>query len=209
MLDPQTTSFLALAAVLTLTPGADTMLTLRNAAAHGTRAGVMTALGVGAGFFVQPLLAALGVAAIFVRSEAAFGAVKWAGAAYLTWLGLQSVRAAWRGGEGGAPVDVARDGRASFRQGLLTNALNPKIAVFYVAVLPQFIRPGDRPLPRALALAGTHYVMGFAWLVLLSVAAGRASGFLRRRRVRASLDAASGLVMIGLGVRLALSRAAR
>ena len=130
MLDAGFCSFLALAAVLTLTPGADTMLTVRNALARGAAGGLWTAAGICSGFLVQPVLAALGLSAVLVSSALAFNLVKWAGAAYLLWLGLQSLRAAgrwWRSRDEPAaaagPAEVAAGRWISFREGLLSTAL--------------------------------------------------------------------------------------
>ncbi len=214
MFDANFYSFLGLAAVLTLTPGADTMLTIRNALARGTSGGLWTTAGICAGFFVQPTLAALGLAAIFLSSELAFNLVKWAGAAYLLYLGTQSLISARRWWHESSDGDVHAatpgsdpvSGWQSFREGLLTNALNPKIAVFYFAVLPQFISPGDSVLAKSLLLSGAHYLMGILWLSTLAIAAGRARHLFFRRRVRAGFEAFAGFAMIGFAVRLAFAR---
>lgn len=215
MINSHVISFLALAALLTITPGSDVVLVLRNSISRDSRAGLWTAAGICSGFFVQPLLAALGLAAIFVRSAAAFDAVKWAGSAYLIYLGAQSLRSAythWRGkGTIGSPIngDSLKEVCSpwiSFREGLLTNALNPKIAVFYFAILPQFIDPGDPVLLKSLLLAGAHYVMGAIWLTFLAIMAGKAKRLLMRRTVRTTFDATSGAVLIGFGFKLATTR---
>jgi threonine/homoserine/homoserine lactone efflux protein len=170
MFDQQFLAFLLLAALLTITPGADTILTLRNSLSGGVRAGLWTAAGVCSGFFVQPLLASLGVAALFVESQTAFNVVKFAGAAYLAYLGVQSLRSAWRWLSLGGGAELAREQSpmserspwAGFREGALTNALNPKIAVFYFAVLPQFVTPGQAVLAKSLAMSAAHYLMGLS-----------------------------------------------
>jgi threonine/homoserine/homoserine lactone efflux protein len=217
MFDSYFWAFVGLAALLTITPGADTVVTLHNAVAGGTRAGLWTTAGVCSGVVFQPLLAALGVAALFVRSAVAFDVIKLAGAAYLIFLGMQSLRSAWREwrrrpGDSALAGDTAVSlpvvpGWRRYREGLLTNALNPKIAVFYFAVLPQFIRPGDPALSKSLLMAACHYGMGALWLSTLSLLAGRARTVLLRPRVRAGMDTVTGIAMIGFGVRLAVTRA--
>ena len=215
MFDHQFFAFLLLAGLLTITPGADTVLTLRNSLAKGTRAGLWTAAGVCSGFFVQPVLASLGVAALFVESQTAFNVVKFAGAAYLVYLGAQSLRSSWQWLHSGATSDDSNaqgltsddGGWANYRQGLLTNALNPKIAVFYFAVLPQFIAPGQAVLFKSLVMAASHYIMGVIWLSAIACAAGRAREAFLRPRLRAAFDGIAGLAMIGFGLKLAASKA--
>jgi threonine/homoserine/homoserine lactone efflux protein len=215
MFDDQFCAFLILAALLTVTPGADTVLTFRNSLAKGTRAGLWTAAGVCSGFFVQPVLASLGVAALFVESQTAFNVVKFAGAGYLIYLGAQSLRSSWQWLHAGATLDNA-DAQgltsgdrswANYRQGLLTNALNPKIAVFYFAVLPQFVAPGQAVLLKSLVMSASHYLMGVIWLSAVACAAGRARAAFMRPRVRAAFDGIAGLAMIGFGLKLAASKA--
>src|SRR4051812_35512784 len=173
-------AFVALAALLTITPGADTVLTLRNTVAGGTRDGLCTMAGICSGFVFQPLLATLGVAALFVRLPLAFAVVKMAGAFYLMYLGVQSLREAvrlWRSREK-ADRDIGTTHRRTsgwrrYREGLLTNALNPKISVFYFAVLPQFLKPGDPVFLKSLLMTLCHYAIGAIWLGSIAVCAGR------------------------------------
>ena len=213
MFDSLFWAFLVLAALLTITPGADTVLTLRNTLSGGTRDGLWTMAGVCSGFVFQPLLAALGVAALFVRLPVAFTVVKMAGAIYLIYLGIQSLYEAvrlWRkpsdnGQIVGGPNHQTRWKR--YREGLLTNALNPKIGVFYFAVLPQFIKATDPVLLKSIVMTLCHYGMGLLWLGAIALAAGRLRHFLTRPRVKASLDSIAGLAMIGFGARLAFARA--
>lgn len=213
MFDSLFWAFIALAAVLTVSPGVDTVLTLRNTLAAGTRAGLWTVAGVCSGFVFQPLLAALGVAALFIRLPVAFAVIKIAGALYLIYLGIQSLREANQLRRGRLTSDGSTISRLNgdqgwkhYRQGLLTNALNPKIGIFYFAVLPQFIKAGDPILLKSLVMTLCHYAMGVIWLGAIAIGAGRLRSFLTRRRVRASLEALSGLAMIGFGVRLAFAR---
>ncbi len=202
-------TYTAVAAVLTVTPGADTMLVIRNVIARGRRAGVVTTLGICSGLFVHATLSALGLSLLLARSAEAFTVVKLAGAVYLAWLGAQALRGAARRA---APQAVlAGEGRAadrarSWREGFLTNVLNPKVAAFYLAFLPQFVGPGDAVLPTFLGLAAIHAALGLVWLSLLASLLERARGWFGRPAVRRALDGVSGAVLVALGARLALAR---
>ena len=204
-------TYTAVAAVLTVTPGADTMLVIRNVIARGQRAGVVTTLGICSGLFVHALLSALGLSLILARSAEAFTVGKLAGAVYLAWLGAQSLHRAARRAPPEATLPRAGDARASdparsWREGFLTNVLNPKVAVFYLAFLPQFVGPRDPLLPTFLALAAIHATLGLVWLSLLSSLLERARGWFERPAVRRALEGVSGAVLVGLGARLALAR---
>jgi RhtB (resistance to homoserine/threonine) family protein len=209
MVDVQLLTFIAVAAALTISPGADTMLVIRNVVAGGRLDGIMTSAGICSGLFVHATLSALGLSVILTHSALAFQVLKFAGAAYLVWLGLQSLaRAFRRGREGVAPAGkTQRDESAGrcFIEGLLTNVLNPKVAVFYLAFLPQFISVGDPVFARSLLLAGIHATMGLVWLIALATVLDRARSIVTRPHIRRRLEAVSGTVLIGLGVRLALS----
>ena len=214
MFDSLFWAFIALAALLTITPGADTVLTLRNTLSGGMRDGLWTMAGICSGFLFQPLLAVLGVAALFVKLPLAFAVVKFAGALYLVYLGVQSLRESvklFRTDRTAQPQVNGTPGRATaakrYREGLLTNALNPKISVFYFAVLPQFIKAGDPVLLKSLLMTFCHYVMGVIWLGGIAICAGQLRSVLIRPRVKATLEGVSGLAMIGFGARLALARA--
>lgn len=200
--------FVIAAGLLTISPGPDTMLVLRNTMRGGRVDGILTTLGICSGLFVHATMSALGVSVILVRSAALFETVKLVGAAYLVWLGLQSLRSAIRSrGMSGQPDAVPAAGEPRpFREGALTNVLNPKVAVFYLAFLPQFIHPGDPVLVKSLLLASIHNAMGLVWLSILAVAVDRAQRFVSSDPVRRALDGICGAVLVGLGVRLALAR---
>lgn len=206
MLDARLLAFAGIAALVTLTPGADTMLVVRSALLRGRRAGLLTTLGIGTGLFLHATLSALGLSVILVRSARAFEVVKLAGAAYLVFLGVQALRSAARGAPAGAPPEGRATARRAYVEGLLTNVLNPKVAVFYLAFLPQFIGPGDAVLARSLLLAGIHFVEGLVWLSLVTLFVARIRGVLARPRVARALESVTGLVFIGFGVKLALAR---
>lgn len=198
--------FALLAALLTLAPGQDTVLVLRNASLAGARAGVSTTAGICSGLFLHATLSALGVSALLAASPAAFGALRFAGAAYLVALGLGSLRRARRGGAAPPEPRTAPERRHAFVQGFLSNALNANTSVFYLTLLPQFAVFPATVLRDSLLLAGIHFAMSFGWLAALSLGAGRARRIFARESVRSALHALAGLALIGFGLRLALGR---
>jgi threonine/homoserine/homoserine lactone efflux protein len=203
-------AFAAFAALLTVTPGLDTMYVVRTAAVSGRVAAMAAAAGIGLGCLVWAAAGGLGITTLLTASAVGYDVLRWAGAAYLCWLGA---RVLWRcrRPEPGAP-DLAfdaprRSAAASLRVGLLTNLLNPKVGVFYLAALPQFMPRGVAPLPAALALGAVHVAEGLAWFALLICAVRRAAGWFARYGVRRRLEQLTGVVFIAFGVRLALARA--
>ena len=192
--------FLAVSALLIVAPGPDMALVARNALVAGTRGGILTSFGSVTGLVVWTLAASAGVAALLRASEPAFLALKIVGAAYLVFLGAQALRAAWRRDEGTA-APRARSGRF-YRQGLVSNLGNPKIAVFFTSFLPQFA-PAGASFFALLALGVVFSLMTLAWLLGYGVVVARAGDVLRRPRVRRALEGATGVVLIGFGVRLA------
>jgi threonine/homoserine/homoserine lactone efflux protein len=195
--------FLGVVALLTITPGADMAMVARSVVTGGRREAFATTLGISAGCLAWAVASALGVAALLAASQTAYDALRLVGAAYLVWLGVQSLLAARRGHRQETP---APSGSSPFRQGLLTNLFNPKIAVFYSTFLPQFIGPGDPALLISMLLAGVHIALGIAWLSLYAWLLARAVEAFRGSRVRRALDALTGTVLVGLGARLALER---
>ena len=199
-------AFLALSALLAVAPGPDTAISTRNALVGGRRAGLFTILGVSVGLAVWTLATGAGVAALLRASEPAFVALKLAGAIYLAVLGAQAILAALRKSGGNAaprfaPRAVAT--RTAFRQGLLTNLGNPKIAVFFTSFLPQFT-PAHHASFTALVLLGLLFcLVGLTWLTVYVLAISRIGDFLRRPRPRRVIDAFTGIVLVGFGIRLA------
>jgi len=197
---PELIAFIGVAIVVIVTPGQDTALTIRNTLAGGRSAGVRTAAGIAAGQTAWAVAAGVGVAALLVASEPAFVALKIAGAGYLLFLGGQALLAAVRGrpgaGHNGSGVDA---GGHELRQGMLSNLGNPKMAVFFSSLLPQF---GDS-FGLLLALGGLFCALTFAWLCLYSAVIARAGDVLRRPRVRRTIDAVTGTVLVALACRLA------
>jgi RhtB (resistance to homoserine/threonine) family protein len=199
--------FVGVVALLTITPGADMAMVARSVFTGGRRDAFATTLGISAGCLVWAFASAVGVAALLAASRTAYDTLRLVGAAYLVWLGVQSLLAARRGVAAPAPAASAGERRRSpFRQGLLTNLFNPKIAVFYSTFLPQFIAPGDPVVPLSLALAGVHIALGVAWLSLYAWLLDRAVTAFKGSRLRRTLDAVTGTVLVGLGLRLAAER---
>jgi threonine/homoserine/homoserine lactone efflux protein len=213
-------AFIPVALLLTLIPGADTALVTRNALALGLRGARWTILGIMTGCLIHATASALGLSAILATSARAYETVKLAGAAYLVWIGVQGIRNA-RADKSGS-LDFARDDSSGhperaqrvegsapqhpFMQGFLTNILNPKVALFYLTFLPQFI-PADAPVLRtSLLLATIHNVLGFAWLSLYARFVNRLRTALTRPVVKAWLERVTGGALIALGARLAWDR---
>ncbi|HEX7417905.1 MAG TPA: LysE family translocator [Steroidobacteraceae bacterium] len=215
MWDSQLLAFAGIALLVTLSPGQDTLLVIRNTLAGEFRAGFASVVGIMTGLAVHALLAALGLTLILVRSAQAFAIVKLVGAAYLTYLGVQSLRSAWRARSSVAarrgPVpqtaSAAISRRRAWAQGVLTNALNPKVALFYLAFLPQFIRPGDNVALKSLLLVGLHAAMGLVWLTVVARTVTRTAAWLAQPTLKRRLDFAIGALFTALGIRLAIERA--
>jgi threonine/homoserine/homoserine lactone efflux protein len=194
--------FIAAGLLLNITPGPDMLFIVGHAASHGRRASVLAALGVGAGCLVHVMLAALGVSALIAASTLAFGVLKWLGAAYLVWIGVGMLRrppVAW---PGAAPA-----AGSVFRQGVLTNVLNPKVALFFLAFLPQFIVPGASGQASAFVALGVLFTVNGT---LVCIAIALLAGSVRERvaaagtaRWGAWLRRACGALFIGLGLKLA------
>jgi threonine/homoserine/homoserine lactone efflux protein len=202
-------AFLVVAIVVIVTPGPDTALTIRNTLLGGRRGGVFTGVGVAAGQAIWTVATSVGIAAVLVASEPVFHAVKYAGALYLTFLGLQALRAAaHRDGESAgaasaADVAPALSPLVALRQGLVSNLTNPKMIAFFPALLPQFAPRGHGAFVVLLSLGLLFSTMTLVWLSSYAVVVAKAGDFIRRRAVRRALEALTGVVLIGLGLRLA------
>lgn len=193
-------SFVALAAVLAIAPGPDSLLTLRSTLLGGRERGIWTILGITCAGTIQGILAASGLGALLVRAEAVFRVVKWIGALYLLFLGVQAIRSAWRMRHADLSVDAPVGGStrpwAAARQGFLTNITNPKVLAFNIAVLPQFVGT-HASIGTLLAYALTLTVVGTVVLLVLMAVAGAAARQLQRLTVRRAIEGATGAVMIG------------
>ena len=200
--------FFALAIVVIVTPGPDTALTIRNTLIGGRPAGVATAFGVALGQATWSVATSVGVAALLVAAEPAFATLKLAGAAYLIYLGAQSLWSAFRGRPAAATDRSAGRVRAvvALRQGIVSNLTNPKMAVFFPSLLPQFVATDAPPFLALLALGIAFCLMTLTWLSAYAFAVARAGDVLRRSAVRRPLETITGLVLVAFGIRVAAPR---
>ncbi|MCP9949108.1 LysE family translocator [Actinomadura madurae] len=200
-------AFAAAAALVTITPGLDTMLVLRATVTGGRRAGGLAAVGVASGCLCWALASAAGLTALLAASRVAFDVLRAAGACYLLWLGG---RALWRARREATSAIEAPDaelsGRAALRTGFTTNLLNPKIGVFYMSLLPQFVPEGASMFWTSLLFAAIHALQGVLWFTLVVGAAGAARRTLARPAVKRRVQQVTGLAFIGFGLRLAVER---
>jgi threonine/homoserine/homoserine lactone efflux protein len=197
-------AFLGISVLVIVTPGQDTALTIRNSLLGGRRPGVFTALGVSVGQAVWAFATSVGIAALIVAFEPAFVALRLAGAAFLVYLGAQALLAAARGGHterrsGSGPLTT----RAAFRQGTVSNLGNPKMAVFFTSLLPQF---GAESFAGLLGLGLAFCSMTLVWLTAYAFVVARVGDVLRRPSIRRVFDAILGAVLVALGLRLATDR---
>jgi threonine/homoserine/homoserine lactone efflux protein len=201
-------AFLLAAGLLTITPGFDTALVLRTSTIEGTRKAALAALGIGVGCMSWGAAVALGLGALLAASQFAYDVLKWAGAAYLAWLGLQLIRRPrtdFSSGLSAGSSASASNQLGWFWKGLVGNLLNPKVGVFYVSFLPQFV-PVGVPVPGyTFMLAMIHVVLGAIWCVALILASQPLVWALRRPKVIKTLDRLIGCVFIGFGAKLAMS----
>jgi len=199
-------SFVAVATIIVVVPGPDMALVARNTLAGGRSAGLRTATGTLLGLSIHAGAALVGLSVVIAASATAFNMVKLAGAAYLIWLGLETL---WTTRKRDV-LDVSRSpslprvAAAPLVQGILTNVLNPKLAVFFLSFLPQFVDPSMPATPQILLLASTFIAMGAIWLVLYVVAIDQLSGVLTRPAVKRWLDRVIGTTLVALGIRLAI-----
>jgi threonine/homoserine/homoserine lactone efflux protein len=201
VLDPQLLAFCGVALLLAMTPGPDMALVMRNSVRGGRTAGFQTMAGISVGLAGWGLATAFGVAAVLAASATLFTALKIAGGVYLVFLGLQTL---WSLRHGGHVDHVSAPARSSpFRQGLVTNLLNPKLAVFFTTLLPQFISPDDPYVVKSVLLAVLFIAIGLAWLTVYVLIVDAVA---RSRAFRIVVEAISGVVLVALGVRLAVDR---
>jgi len=201
-------SFLAVSALVIVTPGQDTALTIRNTLVRGKRAGMATALGVSTGQAVWAVATAAGVAAVLRASAPAFLALRLVGAAYLILLGAQALYSAWRSrvpdrSAWALGTSTGPQARVAFRQGLLSNLGNPKMAVFFTSLLPQFAAGGAASFASLLSLGVLFSILTLVWLCAYATAVARARHVLGRRSVRRVVEAVTGTVLVALGLRVA------
>jgi len=183
-------------------------LVTRNALKGGRKIALLTSLGIVSGLLVWTVASALGLAILLEANAFAFTAVKLAGAAYLTFLGARALVSNWRhaAAESKLPTNHISIIRVNspYAQGLLTNILNPKIAILFTSLIPQFITPGSSVTSDSVELAGIFVIMGLAWLIAFSFLAGSSRNLIRLPKVRRLVDTLTGFVLIGLGIKVAM-----
>jgi RhtB (resistance to homoserine/threonine) family protein len=197
-------AFLGVCALVICAPGPDTALTIRNSIAGGRRGGVLTAAGVAAGQLVWTVAASVGIAGLLQASQPAFTALKIVGAAYLAFLGMQSILAAVHGRRDAEEHHIRpQETLSAIRQGFISNLANPKMAVFFLSLLPQFVRDPSGGFAALVPLGVVFCLMTFGWLSIYAVVLDRVGPFLQRARVRRAFDAVTGTVLVAFGIRLA------
>lgn len=207
----QLLTFVAVSLVLTVTPGVDTFIIMRNVLRGGQKDGFYTAIGICSGLLVHASLSALGISVILVRSAELFNIVKIAGAIYLVWMGVSSIYGAvkYRKSVDSSPKNLIKEKlfpARSFREGLFSNVLNPKPAVFYLAFFPQFINHGDPVFIKTMFLASIQFVIGISWLIILSFFVSHIRNYIEKPSIKRTLDTLSGGILIVFGIKIGLQK---
>ena len=200
-------AFLVAITLLTIVPGIDTVLVIRNTSRSGGKDGVVTSLGICLGLFVHATFSAIGISAILLQSAELFQAMKWIGAAYLIWLGIGGLRAAFKGHAGMAINDATSNvfnANRSLKEGFLSNVLNPKTAVFYLAFLPQFIDPQHSPFLQSMIMASIHFVIAMLWQCGIAGMVSSAKRLFASISAMRWMEGVTGAVLVFLGLKLIL-----
>jgi len=198
-------AFLGIATVLTVTPGPDMALVARVVFGRGRAAAWLTSLGVVSGYLLWGLASAIGVAAVLNASATLYTILRLIGAAYLIWLGVQALFSpSTEHEETTAPLETNKVG--AYRQGLINDLLNPKIGAFYTTLLPQFIGPGQPVFLTSILLAALFALIVTIWLAIYVLILAKAGKIFRRPAVRRTMERITGVVLVGLGIRLALEQ---
>jgi threonine/homoserine/homoserine lactone efflux protein len=195
-------SFAGIAVLVSLTPGPATALVVRSAAVHGRREALLVTFGNSTGIFMWAIASVLGISALVAASETAFWVLKIAGAAVLIYLGIQALA----GREPDEDEAPERSARTAYGSGLMTSFANPKLAVFFIALFPQFVPDGSSVLPTTLAMATLLIAVDLVYFSLLALVVARAHHAVVSSKLARRIERLTGAVMIGLGVRVALER---
>ena len=201
--------YIGVVVAIALLPGPDTAVVTKNALMHGRDAALGSAIGVNVGLSVWTVATALGVAAVIRSSATVYDSLKLIGAVYLIWIGVRALWDSRRVKDGTQTTTGSTrtiDGRGGFRQGVISNLANPKVGIFFTSLLPQFVSSGHPALPQMLLLGAIFVALNILWMCSYALAAVRLSDLLSRARVKAALDRFTGLVLVGVGIRLAIER---
>lgn len=202
-------TFLFAISLLTMTPGLDTMAVIRNSSRGGFSDGVITSFGICCGLFVHATLSAIGISVILQQSAMLFSGMKMIGAGYLIYLGVMSLKTGFKNPQGLEVIVSGRRGldwKKSLREGFLSNVLNPKTAIFYLAFLPQFVDPSGSALLQSLFMALCHFVIAMLWQTLIAYMVEKARQLIAKPKVNAWMESMAGGVMLLLGVNLLFSK---
>jgi threonine/homoserine/homoserine lactone efflux protein len=210
LLDADTLAFVGIAAIVVVTPGPDMVLVTAHALGRGRRSALLAALGVNTGILVHASGAAVGISAVLAASSLAFTAVKLVGGAFLVFLGARALLGSIRGPERSLvaePMPSMRIGASPYWQGFWSNVLNPKVALLFLSLLPQFVEQGDPVLAKTLLLSGLFLAMGIGWLLAYAALVSRIAGVFRSARLRRRLEGITGAILVALGLRIAVQDA--
>ncbi|SHJ47385.1 LysE family translocator [Halodesulfovibrio aestuarii] len=202
------TEYLFAVTIFCLIPGANTMMTIKNSVRGGFIDGTATSAGIGAGFFIHAAVSTCGLALILYHSAQLYHAIKFCGAAYIIWMGIQSLRNAIKNNVSGTDQQICFAQcsiRKSFTEGIVFNILNPKTCIFYMAFLPQFMDANGNLLLQACILAGVHCTIFLCWQCAIAGFVHKAKALISKAKVRSRIDTVAGVALIGLGVELAVS----
>ncbi|MCE0492503.1 LysE family translocator [Vibrio salinus] len=202
-------AFIIAITILTLTPGLDTALVIRNTSRGGVTDGSITSFGICCGLFIHATFSAIGISAILAQSASLFHTIKMLGAVYLIWLGISSIKSLLKNEQSiqitGATLQKCQPLRSA-REGFLSNVLNPKTAVFYLAFLPQFMSPDHSPLIQSWMMAGIHFTIAMFWQCSLSVLLNSAKKLLKNQKFTKWMEGITGVILLGLGTKLFFDR---
>jgi len=203
-------TFSLVASLLVMSPGPNGVLIAKTVPTSGRAAGFANIAGFAAAFYGHGVLSVLGISVLLVQSAVAFSVVKYVGAAYLFWIGIKALVAAWRGVESASTIRPSRTKRTlwkAFGEGILTNGLNPKVSMFYLAAFPQFLSIGDASAASALTLVTLHATINVAWFCAMVLLFARFTHAAKSDRFRRGLKAVTGTVFVGFSIKLATLRA--
>ncbi|EQC48640.1 translocator protein, LysE family [Bacteriovorax sp. BSW11_IV] len=209
-LTPSLLTFTTLCFILAITPGADTALVLKSSLSGQKKILIASILGICSGLFFHALLSSIGISAIISSSQSLFTLMKYIGAGYLIYLGFKGLYEAYRGDhlfdKDSLKINPMNSLKNEFKRGLLTNILNPKVAVFYLTFLPQFTSSNGNIFFQTMGLAIIHIMMSFFWLYFIGVFVAFFKDQLQNKKIRSAIEAISGTALLAFGIKLALSK---